>query len=452
MESDDVIRTLARETLSSPELQARLGVSQPTASRLLRAAGARVVRLGRGPATRYAAARPVFANGLALPLFTVDGAGVLSELAELRALADGRYLVEPARPSSARSVRSGARLPFWLLGESGQGLFDSLPYFLHDLRPSGFLGRQLARRLAPEWDTPSDPRDWSDDPIGRYLVELGDDLPGNLVVGEAAAARIRRGAVAPEVRLADYPRLAERALDGDAPGSSAAGEQPKLAVRRARVGPVIVKFSPAARNAEGTRWRDLLRSEQHALSLLRARGIPAAESSLHVLGGRVFLETRRFDRRGDEGRVAAISLAMIDAELVGAGQGWTRVARVLAERGLLDRGSRDRIEWLELFGDWIGNTDMHLGNVSLEPRERGFRLHPIYDMLPMGLAPVRGELPTPPPLRPPVRPAGGERAWRDAGETARVYWQRIADDRELSRGFRALARERARAIEQALVG
>jgi hypothetical protein len=436
---DDLLSELGLETLSSRELQRRLGASQATVSRLLRAAGAQVVRLGRGPATRYAAARPVFGSGLRLPLYAVDEAGVVGELAVLRALADGRYLVEAHEPA------------FWLLGEGGHGLFGSLPYFLHDLRPSGFLGRALARQLAAEWGTPRDPREWSDDQIGGFLIRRGDDLPGNLVVGEAAAARAREGTTTPAVDLDEYPRLAERALGDDAPGSSAAGEQPKFAVRRHRAGHVIVKFSPATASEEGERWRDLLRSEHRALELLRERGHPAAETSIHLLEGRVFLESRRFDRRGVDGRVGAISLAMVDAELVGAGHGWTRVARGLRERGLLDSRSCEQLEWLESFGEWIGNSDMHLGNVSLSPGPRGFGLLPIYDMLPMALAPIRGELPNASP-RPPLRGVGAAAVWSSAGEAALDYWQRLTEDEQLSTGFRALARDRRLAIARALGG
>jgi len=358
----------------------------------------------------------------------------------------------PRSPTSSRSSRYLAEAddaPFWLRGEGGTGLFDSLPYFLHDLRPSGFLGRQLARRMAEEWGTPIDPREWTDEQIGQYLLRRGDDLPGHLVVGEAAALRARRGERTPVVIRAEYPQLAVRALEDDPPGSSAAGEQPKFAVSEREAGPVIVKFSPGARTREAERWRDLLRAEHHALTLLRERGQPAAESAVHVLEGRVFLECRRFDRRGASGRVPAISLTMIDAEFVGAAHGWSRVGRGLHERGLLDTRSLARLRWLEMFGEWIGNSDMHLGNISLTPGETAFELLPVYDMLPMALAPVRGELPAA-TLRPPIRAAGQGAVWAEAGEAAAVYWQRLSDDKALSRELRRLAREQQRSVRRAL--
>jgi hypothetical protein len=428
--------------LTSRQLQQQLGVSQPTVSRLVKRAAMEVTRLGRGPGTRYARTRPVFGTRMSLSLFEVDEAGVLEQVATLQSLAGGGYVVRPA----------GAR--FWLLGDSGSGVFDSLPYFLYDLRPSGFIGRQIARRLAAEWGTPPDPRGWSDEEIGRYLLERGDDLPGNLVVGEAAAHRVnQRDPVAVVDRPSEYPRQAELALADGAPGSSAAGEQPKFVIYHGVAGHVIVKFSPAGRSDEAWRWRDLLRAEHHALGCVRGQGIEAAPGALHDLGGRLFLESRRFDRHGARGRGPAISLGMVDAEFGGRGHGWARAARSLHDRRLLDRRDLDRLVWLETFGGWIGNTDMHLGNISLRPLrgEGRFELLPVYDMLPMALAPVRGEMPSR-PLRPPLRSVEHEEIWRAAGLASVAFWRGLAEDALVSDGFRAVAERQARDWEALLRG
>jgi DNA-binding transcriptional ArsR family regulator len=413
---------------SSRELQERLGLSQPTVSRLLKRAGEQVARIGRGPTTCYARATALFDTPrLTLPLFRIDGAGLVEQVATVRALVDGRYLVGPERQER------------WLLGSSGTGLFDGLPYFLHDLRPAGFLGRQIARRLAAEWGVPVDPRDWSDVEIGRYLLGRGDDLPGNVVVGEAAVDRIEQREVVAMDR-GTYPELAEAALRDEAPGSSAAGEQLKFAVFQREAGHVIVKFSPAGTSPEAERWRDLLWAESHALDLIGRQGIDAATATVHDIGGRLFLESKRFDRVGLEGRTAAISLGMVDAEFAGEGHGWARTARALSGRGLLDERDLQRLVWLEAFGGWIGNTDMHLGNISLCPLEKGFGLLPVYDMLPMALAPVRGEIPSH-PLRPPVRSAGQEELWLSAGLAAVEYWRGLAEETRISDLFRTTAEQ-----------
>jgi hypothetical protein len=362
----------------------------------------------------------------------VDRNGIIEQVGTLRGLSGGRYLVQ------------GETAPPWLLGESGQGLFESLPYFLYDLRPTGYLGLLVARQLAAEWGFPPDPRQWQDKHLGRYFLERGDDLPGNLVVGEAAARRINAETIAPVGdRDSEYPDLARRVSAEDLVGSSAAGEQPKFAVCQREAGHVIVKFSPRAETPEARRWRDLLLAELHASRLMREQGLQTPDTALYELQGRTFLESPRFDRHGRTGRSPAISLGMVDAEYAGAGHGWTRIADRLQDRGLLDRATLERIAWAETFGAWIGNTDMHPGNLSLAPAGVGFELLPIYDMLPMALAPVRGELPRP-HLRPPIRSAVNAAVWEPAGLAGVAYWQRLADDRRLTDDFRELSRMQAR--------
>jgi serine/threonine protein kinase HipA of HipAB toxin-antitoxin module len=220
--------------------------------------------------------------------------------------------------------------------------------------------------------------------------------------------------------------------------------RPELwAVEHAEAGHVLVKFSPDAASADAQRWRDLLHAEHEALSLLAGLGLPAAATAAYSLGQRIFLESRRFDRRGARGRVPALSLAALDAEYVGEGYGWTRVSRRLHDDGLLDNASLERIAWLESFGAWIGNTDMHLGNVSLAPTDNGFSLLPVYDMVPMAFAPVRGELPAV-QLPPPIRTANNEAVWAAAGHAASTLWLRLADDARLSDSFRGIAQGHGR--------
>ena len=70
-----------------------------------------------------------------------------------------------------------------------------------------------------------------------------------------------------------------------------------------------------------------------------------------------------------------------------------------AQKSWLAAEDVDRILRVWLFGQLIGNTDMHDGNLSFVPFRQGeghvLQLAPIYAMLPMTYAPVRGvELPT----------------------------------------------------------
>ena len=417
----------AQPLASSAQVQDSLQISQATASRLINGIGDRVLRVGRGRATRYAVSTPVLGDGLAVPLSTVDRQGLVTNLAQIRRLSDGRHLVE------------AADLPPWLAGDSGTGLFRSLPYFLEDQRPSGFLGRLVASGLAAEWNVALDPRNWGDEELGRYLLGRANDLPGSLVVGSQLAEQLAsRGAPALPTERESYPRCAENVLGNTHPGSSAAGEQPKFLIRTTAVGEAIVKFSSSGDSAEAGRWRDLLRAEGHAAEVLRSVGFAAPACSVIELQGRVFLECERFDRVGTHGRVGAISLAMVDAEFSGCGQGWGRAGRELNRIGLLPGAELENLVWLETFGTWIGNSDMHFGNVSLSPTETGFVLLPVYDMLPMAFAPVRGEL-RQVQLAAPVRTSENSDAWQEAGRVAMDYWSRIADDRLITSGFREVA-------------
>ena len=190
------------------------------------------------------------------------------------------------------------------------------------------------------------------------------------------------------------------------------------------------------------------------LPLQRCRGVCVGpgDPQLYDIDGRIYLEVERFDRVGSRGRRPNLSLEAVDAEFVGSLRSWTESAQQLHEAERLDSDSLERIRWLDLFGAWIENSDRHPGNLSLMPADDGFVLHPVYDMLPMAHAPVRGEI-RETVFRPPVasRLGDGMALWQSTGEAAVTYWQRLADDRRLSDGFRALARDRRERIQAALV-
>ena len=202
----------------------------------------------------------------------------------------------------------------------------------------------------------NDPRFWSDDDVLRALALCGDDLPGNLVVGEAAFARFhslpQRASRA--ASPADYPALADAAMQGSMGGSSAGGEQPKFCTIVGGSAPatdsaagggarhVLVKFSPAGDAPTDQRTRDLLVCEHLALQTLASAGIAAATSRISTGAGRVFLEVERFDRTPIHatnplglGRIGMVSLMVYDAEYVGAMDNWAATANRMQERGLL---------------------------------------------------------------------------------------------------------------------
>jgi len=426
--AEAILAALGTRVRSARELQEALGVSQSTVWRMLEDAGERVLRLGRGRASRYVAVRDIEGVGKALPLFRVDGEGRAEEIARLRHGADDRWYVEALTDED------------WLRGHAGDGVYDDLPWFVQDLRPSGFLGREIGRRMARTLRLPPRPRDWNDTQLLTFLLHAGEIMPGDLVPGRGSASRALRPSEQVVTHAeTEYPVLAAMAAAGNPPGSSAAGEQPKFTAYHAESGAVLVKFSPADDNAVARRWRDLLIAEHHALETLRDAGLPAARTRLLFSAGRVFLESLRFDRAGRSGRLPAFSLDVVDAEFTGAGGSWYRASRALCDAGLLPPGDVDTVALLQSFGDLIGNTDMHFGNLSLAPAARGFRLLPVYDMLPMALAPRQGELPSLDAFHPQLR----ENLPVDelhVRQLAARFWQAVAADTRCSDDFRELAR------------
>ncbi|UXH78304.1 type II toxin-antitoxin system HipA family toxin YjjJ [Roseateles amylovorans] len=395
-----------------------------------------------------------------LPLYRVGRDGRVQAVARIA-------LIEPQGSSLDMLKPLG-----WPLDESmHEGWFDGLPYPLNDMRPQGFLGRHFARRHAALLQNPCDPETWSDDDGLKAMLQLGDDLPGDLIVGEAACrlwmARVRavRDGIAPSGLSDDeivpaFCALAETADTGGMGASPIGGEFPKFTARRVRKDGtqqhVLVKFS-GSDDAPGTqRWADLLVCEHLAGEVLRSElGVAAATSRVHVAGQRTFLEVDRFDRHGALGRSPVISWAALNAALVGlAGRPWTEGVKVLHACGWVDADVLSTVQTVWLYGQLIGNTDMHDGNLSFRPvldaPTPRLVLAPIYDMLPMRYAPMRGvELPsrTYAPQLP--LPAEGD-AWQAAARAALCFWQRAAEDVRISGPFRQLCTDNAQTLARLL--
>ncbi len=421
---------LSRVPATSREIQAATGLNQTAVSRQLRRMSERIIKLKDGRSLRYAMTRNAFGGDDKLPLYMVDAHGNNTLVARIRPLAHGGFFVEQV-----------TGMPSVLLGAGGNGLYSSLPYFLYDLAPQGFLGRQVAAEMASQSDEfPSDPRFWTDDHIGRYLVSNGDDLPGNFKFGAQAHLRVRRKptAVTPD----DYPELAENVMSGIIPGSSAGGEQPKFtAFCGDRSAHVIVKFSPKSGEPMAERWRDILITEFHATEAIHAAEYPAAETRLIERGDRLFLESRRFDRSGEYGRMPMVSLQYVDAAFSGEAQGWHRAMGALLKLGLVSWQHYCDALFLWAFGSFINNTDMHLGNLSLSIDGGVFRILPVYDMCSMGFAPRSGVVRPfsfiPPDMTAQRGPDGLTEALPYARDVARDFWDRVTADNRISEEFRS---------------
>jgi len=288
---------LKRGLATSKEIQAATGLQQTVVARQLRNMNGDVIKLQSGRSPEYAMTCNAFGGDNRLPLAMVDVHGNTVLVANIRPLAHGGFFVEPV-----------TGIPQVLLGERKNGLYDDLPYFLSDLRPQGFLGRKVAEDMAAHSnDFPTDPRNWNTNHVGKYLVSNGDDLPGNFKFGQQAFLRVRRKPTSSAVN--DYPALAENVMNGVIPGSSAGGEQPKFTTFCGeRCAHVIVKFSPLGNSDVASRWRDILITEYHATEAIQNKNYPAADTRLIEMDGRLFLESQRFDRVGEYGRMPAMSL------------------------------------------------------------------------------------------------------------------------------------------------
>ncbi len=446
---DQLTTVLARRpAVGAADLAVPLGVSIPTLHRMLQELGdGLLVSTGKARRTRYSLRRDLRGEFAPLPLYEVDRDGRAERIAAL----------DLVRPQGSCLSLAGTGWP--VPEESRDGGWDGLPYPLYDMRPQGYMGRQFARAEHRHLGVSPNPQEWGDDDIAWALSRSGVDVSGNLILGDGAFARWQATKLTPAAPLrpraigAAYVRLAEQAIGVGVAGSSAAGEFPKFTAQRERAGSatphVLVKFSGADQSAAVRRWSDLLVCEHLALeSIAGLPGGVAARSRIVEQAGRTFLEVERFDRHGAFGRSRLISLATLDAALLGAG---TSDWMVLAERfqgiGLLDAEAVERIRHLWWFGRLIANTDMHTGNLSFVPNDR-LTVAPAYDMLPMLYAPLAGgELPTrqfevPLPL-PPQRAA-----WLSACAAALSFWNGAAADTRISASFRRICAADAKRLRE----
>jgi hypothetical protein len=203
----DAIRLqLAGGPLAARQLFDTLAISQPTLSRALAELGDEIVRLGAARSIQYALRDG--ARGLPdIPVYRVDVEGKIGSLGTL----------VPVRPDG-----------FAMRQEDGVSLYSAgLPWWLFDMRPSGYLGRAYAARHGGALGLPARLVDWSDSHALRALLANGEDVVGNLLLGETARDRFLAAALPapiPEAQKAErYAALAREAAGGEMPGSGASG-------------------------------------------------------------------------------------------------------------------------------------------------------------------------------------------------------------------------------------
>jgi len=442
LQTENLVRVLrSNPGLRTAELCTRLGgINKSTLTRGLKLLDDELVIRGGSRRTAYALRRPIRGISEPIPLYQIDESGRATQIA----------LLDCTQPSGS-ALLFQEPFPWPLAEEMKDGWFGGLPYPLVDMRPQGFLGRNFAKHHAASLQVSENPDDWSDDDVTYVLAQLGSDLPGNLILGEAAfnrhlesATRNGQHPLTEEQIESTYPALAASAMAHGEAGSSAGGEFPKFTASRWLDGHavnVIVKFSGADDSAAVQRWADLLICEHLALKAVAAQlAIPAAQSQLCRHAGRTFLEMVRFDRHGDLGRSAVCSLQSLNAALLGtAAAPWNKLAAQLQKSGLIDDDTARNMRTLWWFGRLIGNTDMHDGNLAFRPATRFLNLAPIYDMLPMLYAPSRGGEVPPRTLSFQLPLPAEHDDWIRAATAASSYWLTCSQDSRISPDFRRLS-------------
>lgn len=434
---DELLTRLRSGSAASAELGQAFGVSQSWMSRTLRrlVQEGRVIRIGRTHGARYALKRDIEGIGSSWPLRRVLRDGSIDELGTLYALAADEYYFEANAGATAR-------------GFAWAGVSTGLPYFLQDQRPGGFLGRSVPLRY-PELNLPQRVSDWTDDHYLRYLTLRGSDTVSDLILGRPAfddylVEQSHPAPINTDVPEVLFPQFVDQVMRGGLPGSSAHGEHPKFATLLNDADgprPVLVKFSPPTGTPIGQRWSDLLIAEHCAHEVLGAAGIPAASSRILRIHDRTYLEVDRFDREGAHGRAGVTSLLAMDANFHGQLDNWIAAATRLNRDRRIDAQALEQVRLVWTFGAMIANTDRHFGNLAfLDSYDGTFELAPIYDMLPMLLAPEHDQI-VPRVFSAPAPTSDTFTAWNRARALAEKYWRQLAQDSQVSAEFGGICQQ-----------
>lgn len=417
---DIALTALNQGVLVSADLRAKLGISPATLMRLIRQAGPEVVQIGRGRASRYGRVQPWQGlNTSRFPMFRITENGNAELAGDLITLA----------------AHQTAKVPEGVVS-------DGLPIGVADARPSGFLGRHFAASHA-DLPLPLRLTDWSDHHILIALSRRGEDLTGNLVLGDESFARWQALEILTRTPN-DYPGLATATIAGHPPGSSAGGERPKFGTfvdgRH-----VLVKFSARGEPSDlvSRRWCDLLVLEALALGVVSSHGVPAARTRLLTTDSHYFLESDRFDRVGMRGRAAVLSLAAVHDD---PADPWSRAAIHLRNARRLSEEETRRLQWLDAFGALIANTDRHPYNIVFFPGGATLHLAPAFDQVSMLYAPTTdGQMPLQ-NFELPHATADTLEVWDDARVAAREFWQRAREDARLSDDVRRFSTQNAKML------
>lgn len=188
---------------------AALDMSQPTVSRLLLTLDDEVVRIDPARSIQYALSDPERRH-LHAPVYRVSVDGALEHM----------EMLVPFYPEE-----------FVMVEHCGRGLHtDGLPWWIADMRPQGYIGRAYHQRHRPNSRLPERLQDWSDGHALQALIHQGDDLPGNILIGDVVYEQFLDTPdpvpVDPADKARAYAGLELTAARGDLNGSPGAESSP----------------------------------------------------------------------------------------------------------------------------------------------------------------------------------------------------------------------------------
>jgi hypothetical protein len=424
----EILTYLSRHGASSSQLLCQLlKISQPTLSRILSSMHNELLVIGKARDTKYAAHRKITDTTTPIPIYEI-----LEDTSS--------HLLGILHPLKPHDFYFEARAP-----EAKSAIYNDIPYFLNDLRPSGFLGRMIPRQNE-DLHLPQNIHLWTADNSLKYLCNRAWNSIGNLILGEKSfqiyleKSQTTQNGVEKQKRNRQYALYANDVLAMGDPGSSAGGEQPKFTtILLPEKKHVIVKFSPPVHSEIGQRVADILICEYLALQTLKKYACDTADSEILMYDDRIFLEVERFDRIGKFGRRGVISLGTLDAEFAGTISTWSKTAAELVKRKIISEALLEKIRFRETFGEFIANNDMHLYNLSFFTQGQiVMDLAPVYDMSPMLFMPQNNQI-LEKQFKPPLPLPENAKTWILAYAAACEFWDAVLKNKQISPAFKKIA-------------